>query len=376
MVPRLEVRNLRKSFGDSTVVRDLSLSLAKGEFLSLLGPSGCGKSTTLSMIAGFIAADAGEVLIDGKSVKDLPPQRRGVGLVFQDYAVFSRLTVADNLAFALEIKRVPRRERRRRVEDFANLLGLAGMLNRRGASLSMSEMQRVALARVLIGEPQILLLDEPMSNLDALLRANLRTELKQIQTGLGQSVLYVTHDQAEALSMSDRIAVMRDGELLQVGSPEEIYRRPCSRFVAEFIGDPPINLIQCEVHRDGVQLVASTVRHRGLLLGSGQADSGSYLLAVRPHDVAVSREPVAGSAPAVVRFIENFGAEHVLHIDYGGELIRATVAPGFADVEEIVHVSFGCGSVGLIDLGTERLIEVEPAEDRARVSRVQAQVGE
>ena len=200
------------------------------------------------MIAGFLEPGRRPTSWStARDVGELPPQRRGLGLVFQDYALFTSLSVRANLAFGLEARGVPRAERRRRLEELARRLDLGGLLGRAARSLNMSEMQRVAVGRALITRPALLLLDEPMSNLDAHLRQRLRTELKQIQTELGQTVLYVTHDQAEAMSMSDRIAVMRGGRLQQVGKPEEIYHRPVNRFVAEFIGDPPINLLPCTV---------------------------------------------------------------------------------------------------------------------------------
>ena len=197
---RLALEQLRKSFGPVTAVDGLELTLAPGEFVSLLGPSGCGKSTTLAMIAGFLAPDAGTIRIDGRDLSRLPPQARGVGLVFQDYALFSRLSVRANLAFGLKAQRVPRPERERRLARIVERLELGGLLDRPAARLNMSEMQRVALGRALVTEPRLLLLDEPMSNLDAHLRQQLRTELKQIQATLDQTVLYVTHDQLEAMT--------------------------------------------------------------------------------------------------------------------------------------------------------------------------------
>jgi ABC-type sugar transport system ATPase subunit len=365
MTAKLELDGLEKRFDGVAAVRGLSMSLGEGEFLSLLGPSGCGKSTTLAMIAGFEAPDAGDILVDGASVVRLPPRARKIGLVFQDYAVFNRLTVRANLAFGLEARRVPRAERRRLIEAMAARLELASVLERRGDRLNMSEMQRVALARVLLTEPRLVLLDEPMSNLDAALRASLRGELKQIQRGLRQTVLYVTHDQVEAMSLSDRIAVMSEGALQQVGAPAEIYDRPVNRFVAEFIGDPPINVIPCEVRVAGGEVAAATAGHGALVLGRGSAPAGRHLVAVRPHDVKAARAPGPGTAPAPVRFVENLGSEHVLHLEYGRDLIRAVAAPHFAGEGDTVHVGFDLRRAHLIDSASDEVVRLAPLEAAA-----------
>jgi len=364
MPAKLVLRDIAKSFEGVAAVRGISLSLGEGEFVSLLGPSGCGKSTTLAMIAGFVEPDAGEVLVDGERVNRLPPQRRHIGLVFQDYAVFSRLTVRDNLAFGLEVRRMARAERAREVERMARRFELEAILGRRGASLNMSEMQRVALARVLVTQPKLLLLDEPMSNLDASLRASMRAELKQIQRELGQTVLYVTHDQVEAMSMSDRIAVMREGCLLQIGTPEDIYLRPETRFVAEFIGDPPINLIPCRVRRQGARLEVRTACHR-LAMEAAGVEPGEHWLAVRPHAFRVSREGRAGAVALPVRFVENLGAEHVLHVQYGDELVRMVVPAHFAREGEEIAVGIDTARVLLIDGASERVAVPERVEAAA-----------
>ena len=246
------------------------------------------------MIAGFFAPDEGEILVDGQVVNKMAPRKRRIGLVFQDYAVFSRLTVRANLAFGLESQGVPRRERDRAVAEISEKLDLRDILAARGGDLNMSEMQRVALARVLVTKPELLLLDEPMSNLDAALRASLRSELKQIQKELEQTVLYVTHDQVEALSMSDRIAVMRDGALLQVGDAGRHLSPPVDRFVAQFIGDPPINIVPCKVGRVRASCWVNTALHADLRLAGRDLSAGDYLLAVRPHAFQASREPREG----------------------------------------------------------------------------------
>ena len=359
MTPRLELDGLSKRFGEFEAVRRLELALMPGEFLSLLGPSGCGKSTTLAMIAGFEQPTTGRVKVDGSDITDVAPGRRRIGLVFQDYAVFSRLTVRDNVSFGLEAQGVPRRERGRRIADIVAKLELDPLLRRRGGSLNMSEMQRVAIARALVTEPKLLLLDEPMSNLDAALKASLRGELKLIQKDLDQTVLYVTHDQVEAMSMSDRIAVMREGRLEQIGTPDEIYNRPATRFVAEFIGDPPINMIECTVRRSGALAAATSALQDGLDLGAVDVPEGTHTLGIRPHDLMVAREVRPGHARTTVRFLENLGAEHVLHLDYGRGLLAAVTPPGFAVPGDDVWVHADARNVHVIRNDNDQVLRAE-----------------
>jgi ABC-type sugar transport system ATPase subunit len=360
MTPRLELRQVKKRFGNVEAVRGVDLVLRRGEFVSLLGPSGCGKSTTLAMIAGFEQPSSGEILIDGHSMIGVAAGRRQIGLVFQDYAIFSRLKVRDNLSFGLEAQRVSRPERRRRLAEVTSRLDLEPLLEKPGAALNMSEMQRVAIARVLVTEPRMLLLDEPMSNLDASVRASLRGELKLIQRALGQSVLYVTHDQIEALSMSDRIAVMRDGLIEQIGTPYEIYHRPLTRFVAEFIGEPPINLIPCVVRRDGPQMFTETALHTSPPM-RGDVPVGNHLLGVRPHSLQLSQTPLAGAAEVKVRFVENLGADHVLHLQYGDMLAATVVEPNFAISGARVWVSIDWEQACLIRNDNSRIVWPEVA---------------
>lgn len=365
MAGKLELRGIRKRFDQRDAVRNLSLTLGRGEFLSLLGPSGCGKSTTLAMVAGFVRPDEGDIIVDGRRVNDLPPQRRRIGLVFQDYAVFTSLSVRANLAFGLEVKGLRASERRRAVEALARQLDLTDLLDRRGGSLNMSEMQRVALARTLATEPELLLLDEPMSNLDAEIRGRLRGELRQIQKSLAQTVLYVTHDQAEALSMSDRIAVMRDGELLQVATPDDIYHRPINRFVAEFIGDPPLNVISCDLRVDAGQTAIELPGGTVLPAARVAMEPGRHWLGVRPHDLQLVAEAIPGAAAATLRFVENFGATHVLHGEYSGELIRIETAPRPWTIGQTLYLRLAPGRVLLIDRASERVVPLGSLEAAA-----------
>jgi iron(III) transport system ATP-binding protein len=245
----IKLEHISKLFDKTRVLEDLSLTINRGEFFTLLGPSGCGKTTTLRIIAGFIYPDSGNVLLNGRDVSRLPPEKRGLGMVFQNYALFPHMTVAENITFGLKVRRFSREQIRERVEKYLQLVRLEGYHKRRIAQLSGGQQQRVAVARALAIEPEILLLDEPLSNLDAKLREEMRGEIRSIQRQLGIAMVYVTHDQAEALAMSDRIAVFQNGTCTQIGSPEEIYHRPVNPFIANFVGTA--NIIPCKILQAG-----------------------------------------------------------------------------------------------------------------------------
>jgi putative spermidine/putrescine transport system ATP-binding protein len=244
-MPYLQIRNLDKAFGATRVVKDFNLTVEKGEFISLLGPSGCGKTTVLRMVAGFETPSSGAILIDGRDVVALKPNQRNIGMVFQSYALFPNLTVAQNVAFGLTVKGQSKAQREARVAEMLRLIGLESFGARYPFQLSGGQQQRVALARALAIQPQVLLLDEPLSALDAKIRVSLREEIRAIQRRLGITTIFVTHDQEEALSISDRVVVMNGGIAEQVGQPFEIYNRPATRFVAEFVGT--LNLMEAEV---------------------------------------------------------------------------------------------------------------------------------
>jgi spermidine/putrescine transport system ATP-binding protein len=285
----LELKSISKRYGDVEAVRDLSLTLRRGEFISLLGPSGCGKTTTLRTIAGFEQPDAGSAEIDGEDILRVPPNERPVNTVFQSYALFSHLNVVDNVAFGLRERKRPRSEINRAVGEALDLVRLRGYEHRKPSELSGGQQQRVALARAIINEPQLLLLDEPLGALDLKLRRVMQFELKAIQRRLGMTFLYVTHDQEEAFAMSDRIAVMEEGRIVQLGAPEEIYERPSSMYVADFVGEA--NMLQGTVSasQENGAIVALSSGHKvGCRPTPASAGTGVTLI-VRPEKIEMAR---------------------------------------------------------------------------------------
>lgn len=239
----LKVENINKSYDGNAAVDDLSFILEDGEFLALLGPSGCGKSTSLKMIAGLETPDSGSIILDGKNITHLNPGERKLAMVFQSYALFPHLSVEENILFGLKARKVDKREQKRRLDSVVELVALSEQLHKKPSQLSGGQCQRVALARAIVAEADLCLMDEPLSNLDAKLRNEMRVEIRALQQRLGMSVIYVTHDQVEAMSMADKIVLMNDGKVEQVGLPEELYNQPKTKFAAQFIGSPPMNLI-------------------------------------------------------------------------------------------------------------------------------------
>ena len=297
------IRNVKKSFGSVSTIHGVSIDIADGEFVVLVGPSGCGKSTLLRMLAGLEEISGGEILIGGRVVNDLPAKERDIAMVFQNYALYPHMSVADNMAFALKLKSVPKAEIERRVKPAADILGLSALLDRFPRQLSGGQRQRVAMGRAIVRDPQVFLFDEPLSNLDAKLRVSMRAEIKNLHARLGTTTVYVTHDQIEAMTMADKIVVMRDGRVEQVGAPLDLYDRPANTFVAGFIGSPSMNFVQGRV--EGEAFVTGDGLRLPLPAGVGAVPPGEATYGVRPEHVRIGE----GGVPIRVEVVEPTGSE-------------------------------------------------------------------
>jgi putative spermidine/putrescine transport system ATP-binding protein len=347
MIGRLRFR-LTKHFGARNVLDDFALEVRGGELVTFLGPSGCGKSTALNLLAGLLPPTVGEIWLDDERLDPLPPERRGFGMVFQNYALFPHLSVFDNVAFGLSVRRVARAAVGERVRRMLALVKLDGLETRYPTQLSGGQQQRVAIARALVIEPRVLLLDEPLSNLDAKLRLEMRAEIKRLHQELGLTSIYVTHDQAEALSLSDRIVVMREGRVLQVGPPADIHDRPCSVFVADFVGYR--NLLPLTVSGRGADGLL-TAEGGGLRLrGRGNLALGSAVLAaIRPEDLSVVDEASgAGVARGTVRLVEYQGREYDVEIALDSGAVLKARLPSAPKVGSVVDLTIDPSRVVLL----------------------------
>jgi multiple sugar transport system ATP-binding protein len=320
----IELVHLSKVYGnDVTAVRDLNLAVAEGEFMVLVGPSGCGKTTALRMIAGLEEITSGEIRIGGKVVNDLTPRDRDIAMVFQNYALYPHKSVYENLAFGLRMRKVPKAEQKQRVEEIARILGLGDMLQRRPAQLSGGQRQRVAMGRAIVREPKAFLMDEPLSNLDAKLRVQMRAEIARIQQALKVTTVYVTHDQVEAMTMGHRVAVMRDGELQQVDTPQRLYDAPANLFVASFVGSPPMNLFEAVVESDNGRLVCKVGDTQLELPADAAAERPSLAnyagrrvaVGIRPEDVREASGWDGARLRGRILLVESLGSEQLVHIE-------------------------------------------------------------
>jgi len=324
-VTGIKLSGVSKRFGDVPVIEDLSLDIDSGEFIVFLGPSGCGKSTLLRMIAGLETIDAGEIAVEGKRIDHLPPGARNVAMVFQQYALYPHMTVRDNLAFGLRNARVPADEIERRIQDAAQRLEITALLKRRPGQLSGGQRQRAAIARAIVKKPALFLFDEPLSNLDAALRARTRIELAQLHQQLKATMIFVTHDQVEAMTLADRIVVINDRRIEQIGTPMQIYRRPATRFVAGFVGTPRINLVPAQVQDANGKAVARLPDGASItteIAFAGLPGGADMTLGLRAEAVRIAAGP--GNARGTARVVERLGDRTLVHVALpDGTLITA-----------------------------------------------------
>ncbi|MEZ4731513.1 MAG: ABC transporter ATP-binding protein [Caldilineaceae bacterium] len=340
---RIEYKNISKRFGAVTALDVLNLTVSDQEFVTLVGPSGCGKSTTLNITAGLEDPSGGELYIDGRLVNAVPPGDRDIAMVFQSYALYPHKTVRDNIGFGLKVRKMPKPEIAKRVQEAATLLGIADLLDRKPRELSGGQRQRVALGRAITRNPKVFLLDEPLSNLDAKLRVQMRAELKLLFERIQGTVIYVTHDQAEAMTMSDRVVVMNKGVVQQVGTPLAVYNLPSNEFVAGFLGSPAMNFVPCQVQQSGDEVIATADGLRWVLPFSGEHAAaervaknrarlqGKLTLGIRPEDlVLVTTAPDAQAAiPCRVTLVEHMGASNLFIVQAGKQQLTIAAPADF-----------------------------------------------
>ena len=308
------IESVFKRYGAVQVVHGVDLSIEEKEFVVLVGPSGCGKSTTLRMIAGLEEISDGEVAIDGRVVNRIAPKDRDVAMVFQNYALYPHLNVAENMAFGLRIRRMPKDEIAKQITEVAEILGLTDYLERRPADLSGGQRQRVAMGRAIVRHPKVFLFDEPLSNLDAKLRTQMRAEIRRLHNRLGVTSIYVTHDQVEAMTLADRIVVMNDGRIEQVGTPMELFNNPVNTFVAGFLGSPPMNQIKGQLSQSGVVIGGHEIKLPGEVLGQVGRD---VVVGIRPEHMSLEAGPDTSPLPISLDLVEPLGSEALLHAAFG-----------------------------------------------------------
>ena len=337
----VELSNLHKSFGTFTALESLNLHIDDGEFLVLLGPSGCGKSTTMRLVAGLEDPTSGDILIGDKRVNDMPARDRDLAMVFQNYALYPHMTVGENIGYPLKIAKIGRSEREKQVRAAAAKVEMEHLLTRRPGELSGGQRQRVALARAIVRTPQLFLMDEPLSNLDAKLRTVMRAELKHLQKELATTTIYVTHDQVEAMTLADRIVILNDARIQQVGAPADIYANPANTFVASFIGSPPMNLIEGDV-------VNGVFNHAGGQVAVSDQPEGKATLGIRPEDIHVSENEADLSG--TVYSSELLGDSTLLNIRSGESLIAVKVGPDAGrSMGDVVHLAFDPAKIAMFD---------------------------
>jgi len=359
------VESIKKSYSGVPAVRNVDFSLEEGEFLTLLGPSGCGKTTTLRVIAGLEDADKGKIIIDGKTFLSrkegvyVPPEKRNLGLIFQSYALWPHMTVRKNISLGLEQKGIPRQQREDKVTEVLRKVKLDGYADRYPSELSGGQQQRVAVARMIAAEPLVFLMDEPLSNLDAMLRVDMRAELKHLHHELGATTIYVTHDQVEALTLSDKVAVMYEGVIRQLGSPKEVYERPADLFVAKFVGSPRINLIEgrLKLENGSVYFLRGDIKKK---MPSSEETEKTVIASIRPENIEISREHAEGWLEASVYSVLPAGSETIIKAQSQGVDFTVLVN-GFSSLkmDEKVWINFSSNFMNYYDPESEKLLSFQ-----------------
>ncbi|MEZ5843224.1 MAG: sn-glycerol-3-phosphate ABC transporter ATP-binding protein UgpC [Hyphomicrobiaceae bacterium] len=360
----VSLRKLHKRYDDFNAVKGIDLEIKDHEFLVLVGPSGCGKTTTLRMVAGLETVTEGQILIGNTVVNDLPPMDRDIAMVFQNYALYPHMSVFDNMAFGLKMRKFPRSEIDKRVKEAADILGIQDHLHRKPRMLSGGQRQRVALGRAIVRNPQVFLFDEPLSNLDAKLRVQMRVEIKKLHHRLKTTSIYVTHDQVEAMTLGDRVVVMKDGHIQQVGEPLELYNNPANKYVAGFIGSPAMNFADVTLRDDGGAIYAEnqTMRIRmpeAVAVRLNGAGGRRAVLGIRPEDLRIARDGDATDLAfdGIVEVAEQLGSEVILDLRSGGATIVASVEPTVrASSGDTVRLAVNPAGIRLFDAETEKAI--------------------
>jgi multiple sugar transport system ATP-binding protein len=366
-VAQVILENLTKRYDDAVAVRDGNLTVRDGEFVVLVGPSGCGKSTTLRMIAGLEEITSGTIRIGDRVVNDVPPRNRDIAMVFQNYALYPHMSVYDNMAFGLKLRKLSAAEIESRVREASQILGIQALLTRKPRALSGGQRQRVAMGRAIVRKPQVFLFDEPLSNLDAKLRVAMRTELKKLHAHLRATVVYVTHDQIEAMTLGDRIVIMKDGVIQQVGTPLQVYAQPHNQFVAGFIGSPAMNFIPCTVTaRDGELFFSAPDFSLAVAPAKREALSGyrdrAVVLGIRPEDLheVTPKDPPSSILDAKVEVVEPVGHEIYLDLMVGSFALTARVGPDTGvRIGESIKLAASLDKLRVFDAQTERAIGLD-----------------
>ena len=337
----IELKNVSKYWGDVRAVEKLNINIEEGEFVVLLGPSGCGKSTTLRLIAGLENVSSGGIFIGGKNVNNIDPSSRNISMVFQSYALFPHLNVEENIIFGLKVRKVKKGDRQVKLKNVAEKVGLSNLLKRKPAELSGGQRQRVALARAIISENPICLMDEPLSNLDAKLRHQMRSEIRSLQKDLNITLIYVTHDQTEAMSMADKIVLLNEGEIVQQGRPKELYEKPENTFTAKFLGNPPMNLINLEVERGGNYIPIFEEKYF-----IKQKSDKKNILGIRPEDIEISKEGIK----CTINDLDYQGSDVVLSLQLGNQEIFARIdSKKVEELDNHVYINWDNNNLHLFD---------------------------